>query len=95
VLPALIATEFAIWVVAIRGGWWRMKGLATLDLLRWLPRLVSERRMIQACRSVRAGEIAASMTAELDSPYLGRIGRNSAIARLLRAYWAVVRALLD
>lgn len=95
VMPALIATELVIWVVAIRGGWSRMKALATLDVIRWLPRLVSERRVIQAGRSVRAGEFAAGMSAELDSPYLGWTGRNSVIAPLLGAYWRVVRALLD
>ena len=37
VLPAMLAAEVAVWLVAVRGGWGRMKGLATLDVIRALP----------------------------------------------------------
>jgi len=94
VLPALVLTEAAIWAAALRGGWARMKGLAVLDVIVALPRLVRERRSIQATRRVDAATFAAAMTAELSSPYLGAVGRNAAAGRALALYWGLVRAAL-
>ncbi len=94
VAPALAATELALWAVAIAGGWGRQKLLATVDVIRSLPRLARERRSIQARRHVPAGEFAAALTPELSSTFLGPLARNAAIGAGLRAYWAVVRALL-
>jgi GT2 family glycosyltransferase len=94
VFPALLAAELAVWAVALRGGWARMKLLATLDLLRILPRLRRERRAIQATRQISARDFAAHLTAELNSPYLGAVGRYPLIGRLLHCYWRAARALL-
>ncbi|MEA2196963.1 MAG: hypothetical protein QOJ25_1014 [Solirubrobacteraceae bacterium] len=94
VLPGLLATEVAIWLVALRGGWAQMKALATLDLIRALPRLARERREIQATRQVDAATFAASMTDELSSDYLGPVARNRVVRSVVRGYWASVRALL-
>jgi GT2 family glycosyltransferase len=94
VAPALAATEFALWAVALAGGWWRQKLLATLDVIRSLPRLRRERRAVQAARRVSASEFAAFLTPELSSAYLGPLARNRAVGGALRAYWALVRALL-
>ena len=94
VLPALAATELAVWTVAIRGGWTRMKALATLDVIRALPRLARERHAIQATRLIDATAFSAALTHELSSPYFGRIGRNAAVRSGLRLYWAVVRSSL-
>jgi GT2 family glycosyltransferase len=92
--PALLALELALWPAAIAGGWGRSKALATVDLVRAMPRLLRERRAIQATRRVTVGEFAAGLTAELSSPYLGAIGRSRLLAALLRAYWAAVLALV-
>ena len=94
VAPALAATELALWAVAIAGGWGRQKLLATVDVIRSLPRLARERRSIQARRRVPAGEFAAALTPELSSTFLGPLARNAAIGAGLRAYWTVVRVLL-
>jgi len=94
VAPALIATEVAVWVIALRGGWGRMKALATLDLLRALPMLLGERRAIQSRRAVSARAIGAAMSSRLDSPYFGRIGRNPALGAAISGYWRVVCGLL-
>jgi hypothetical protein len=94
VLPALIATEVAVWVIAASGGWARMKALATLDVIRELPRLLRERRGIQAANVIGARSFAASMTCELRSPYFGRAGRQPLVALVLRVYWRAVIALL-
>jgi GT2 family glycosyltransferase len=94
VFPALLATEAAIWAVSVRGGWARMKALATLDVIRSLPRLARERRAIQAARQVDARTFAAGLTSELGSPYFGRAGSHPLLAWALRVYWQTALALL-
>jgi GT2 family glycosyltransferase len=92
--PALVATEIALVAASIQGGWAREKLLAMRDVVVWLPRLLRERRRIQALRSVSAAEFARTLTADLTSPYFGRAGRSRALRLLLRAYWRGVRAVL-
>ena len=94
VLPAMLAAEVAVWLVALRGGWGRMKGLATLDVIRALPALAGERRQIQSGRRVGASAFAARLTADLSSPYFGSVGRQPLIRMALELYWRLVRALL-
>jgi GT2 family glycosyltransferase len=94
ITPALAATELAIWMVAIRGGWAGMKARATLDVVRALPRLRRERQAIQASRTIGAATFAAGLTQELSSAYLGAIARNPWLDRLLALYWRAVRAVL-
>ncbi len=94
VAPALLATELALIPVAIAGGWGRQKLAATLDLIRWLPRLLRERRQIQATRTVSAARFAASLTADLDSPFIGSFARSAPVRLALRGYWRLVRLLL-
>ncbi|GAC1325419.1 MAG: glycosyltransferase family 2 protein [Thermoleophilaceae bacterium] len=95
VLPALLATEIALLVIALRGGWVREKLRSVGDLIRWTPRLIRERRAIQARRSISAAEFADHLTAELSNPYLGRAGRSRALGTLLATYWFGVRRLLE
>jgi GT2 family glycosyltransferase len=94
VAPALAATELALVPIALAGGWGGEKLRAWAELARRLPRVLRERRAIQARRAVTAGEFAAALTAELDSPYLGRVGRFAPLRWALHAYWSVVRAVL-
>ena len=94
VFPALVATELALVPVSLSGGWFGRQVRAKLQLLRWLPRLLRERRAIQAQRTVGAGEFAAALTAELSSPYLGAAGRSGLLRGALAAYWRVVLRLL-
>ena len=95
VAPALLATELALLAISARGGWLREKLQANGDVLRWLPRLLRERRAIQRSRSASAAEFADHLSAELSSPYLGRVGRSRALNGALRGYWALVRRLLE
>jgi GT2 family glycosyltransferase len=95
VLPALLLTELALPVIALRWGWLREKLLADVDVIRWLPRLLRERRAIQARRTISAAEFADHLTAELTSPYFGGVGRSRSVRAALRAYWALVRRLLE
>lgn len=94
VMPALLVAELAVWATALRGRWGRMKALATVDLLRALPRLRGERREIQAERRVTAASFAAPLVAELSSPYLGHAGRQPIVRIGLQLYWRLARAVL-
>lgn len=92
--PALLATELALIGVSLAGGWLPQKLRGWADTLGALPRLLGERRRIQAGRAIGARGFAASLTADLDSPYLGRLGRSTVLRAALRAYWALVLAVL-
>lgn len=94
VFPALLATDVVIWVVALKGGWARAKAQATGELLQNLPRLVRERRAIQATRAIRALDFATALTWEPSSPYLGGAATSPLVSWALRSYWAVVCSLL-
>ncbi|MFL5895048.1 MAG: glycosyltransferase family 2 protein [Thermoleophilaceae bacterium] len=92
--PALFATEVALFTVALAGGWGTQKLQAAGDVLRWLPRLLRERRVIQARRAIGAAEFARGLTPDLDSRYLGRASSIAPLRWVLRAYWRLVLAAL-
>jgi N-acetylglucosaminyl-diphospho-decaprenol L-rhamnosyltransferase len=92
--PALVATELALLLVAGSGGWGRQKLRANLEALRWLPRLLRERRRIQRARAVGSAEFASWLTPDLDSPFIASAARSLPARLLLRGYWRVVRSLL-
>jgi GT2 family glycosyltransferase len=94
VAPALLATELALIPVAIAGGWGRQKLAANVDVIRWLPRLLRERRQVQAGRAVSAARFADWLTPDLDSPFIGDVARSTPVRIALRAYWRAVRLLL-
>jgi GT2 family glycosyltransferase len=94
VAPALLATEIALLAIAAAGGWLPQKVAAAGDTLRALPRLLRERRAVQATRAVSAAEFASWLTPDLDSPFLGRAGRSALLRAGLRAYWRGVLAVL-
>lgn len=93
-LPGLLATEFALLVVALLGGWLPEKLKAWGGTIGSLPRLLGERRAIAAGGGVSAADFAAALTADLDSSYLGRASSSPLLAAALGGYWAVVRAVL-
>jgi GT2 family glycosyltransferase len=92
--PALLATELALIAVSAAGGWGRQKLAANLEFLRWLPRLLRERRQIQATRTVSAAEFASWLTADLDSPFIAAAARSLPARIALRSYWRLVRLAL-
>ncbi|HET7121673.1 MAG TPA: glycosyltransferase family 2 protein [Solirubrobacterales bacterium] len=92
--PALLATELALLFVAASGGWGRQKLRANLQFLRWLPRLLRERRALQGERTVSAAEFASWLTPDLDSPLISPLARSLPARLLLRGYWRLVRLLL-
>jgi GT2 family glycosyltransferase len=92
--PALLATELALLAVAAAGGWLPQKLAATAGTLRALPRLLRERRAVQATRAVGALEFAQWLTPDLDSPFLGAAGRLRILRWALRAYWRLALGVL-
>jgi GT2 family glycosyltransferase len=92
--PALLATELGLLAVAAGGGWGRQKLRANLAFLRWLPRLLRERREIQRQRTVSAAEFASWLTPDLDSDLISPLARSLPARLLLRTYWRAVRLLL-
>jgi GT2 family glycosyltransferase len=92
--PALGATELALLFVAVAGGWGGQKLRANLQFLRWLPRLLRERRQIQRQRTVSPREFASWLTPDLDSPLISPLARSLPVRLALRAYWRAVRLLL-
>ena len=92
--PALLATELALLAVSSRAGWGGQKLAANAEALRWLPRLLRERRRIQRERTVGAADFASWLTPDLDSPFIAGPARSLPVRTALRAYWRVVRALL-
>jgi GT2 family glycosyltransferase len=92
--PALLLTELALIPASFAAGWGRQKLAANTEVIRWLPRLLRERRQVQAARTVSAAEFAAWLTPDLDSPFIPAIARSVPVRFLLRTYWRVVRLLL-
>lgn len=94
VAPVLVATELALIPASIAAGWGKQKLAASFEVLRWLPRLLRERRRIQATRTVTVAEFAVGLTPDLDSPFIPAVARSKPIRFLLRAYWRAVCGLL-
>ena len=92
--PALLLTELALVPAAIAAGWGRQKLAAIGEVLGWLPRLLRERRQVQAARTVTTAEFAAWLTPDLDSPFIPAAARSAPARIALRAYWRAVRSLL-
>lgn len=92
--PALLATEVAILAIAAAGGWLPQKLAAAADSLRAIPRLLRERGEVQATRTISSAEFAEWLTPDLDSAFLGRVGRIAPLRIALRAYWRVVVSIL-
>jgi len=92
--PALLATELALLLVSAQGGWGKEKLRANLAFLRWLPRLLRERRDIQRQRAISAREFAAMLTPDLDSELISPLARSRPARLALRSYWHVVTVLL-
>jgi GT2 family glycosyltransferase len=93
--PALLLTELALIPAAIAGGWGRQKLAAIGEIARRLPRLLRERRQVQATRTVSAAEFASWLTPDLNSPFIPPIARSFPARQLLRMYWRAVRLLLN
>jgi GT2 family glycosyltransferase len=88
--PALLATEVALLVVAAAGGWAPQKLRAAGETAVALPRLLRQRRSVQASRAISPLQFADGLTADLDSAFLGRAATIGPLRAVLRGYWALV-----
>ncbi len=87
VTPALIATELVLLLVSARQGWLGAKLKSYRDLIRWLPRLRTERREIQAASQLTPIQFADLLTPDLDSPLIPEFARKGLVRTILRTYW--------
>jgi GT2 family glycosyltransferase len=92
--PALLAAELALLPVAAAGGWGGQKLRANREVIRWLPRLLGERKALQRQRTISASEFAAALTPDLDSDLISPLVRSWPVRLVLRSYWRLVRLLL-
>ena len=92
--PVLLVSSLASLLAAIPAGHARQSLTAWRDVIRWLPRLIAERREIKGQRAVGAGEFAAAFTASLDTDFLPAAVRSRPVDAMLRGYWSLVRLLL-
>jgi N-acetylglucosaminyl-diphospho-decaprenol L-rhamnosyltransferase len=92
--PLLLATEAALLVAAVAGGWGGQKLRANAEVVAWLPRLLGERRALGRERRIGAADFATTLTPDLDSPFIPAVARSGPARFALRAYWRLVRALL-
>jgi N-acetylglucosaminyl-diphospho-decaprenol L-rhamnosyltransferase len=93
VLPALLAAEAGLLVIAARDGWLGAKLRAQAAALTGLPSTLARRRRVQRARRVGAAQLAAQLTSSLESAYLGDVAR-SPLAAVQAAYWRAVRRAL-
>ncbi len=92
-LVLMLALEVPLLAVAAAQGWGRAKLRAIGGVLRALPRVLRERRAVQARRTVSAGDFAAHLCSDLDSPYFGAAGRSRLVSAVLGAAWRAVRGV--
>ncbi len=94
VLPALLACEPVLLLLALAGGWAPAKLRAWIAVLAWLPRMPAERRRIQATATISPRAFAEGLVPTLGSAWFGGIGRSRALRFALTTYWRAVWALL-
>lgn len=92
--PALLAAELGLLAVAARGGWLWPKLRAQGAALAALPRTLARRRIVQRGRRIGSRELAARLTASLDSPYLSAAS-SPWLSEPLELYWRLVRRILS
>jgi N-acetylglucosaminyl-diphospho-decaprenol L-rhamnosyltransferase len=93
-LPALLALELAIIVVAGREGWMRAKLRAQTAVIAGLGDTLARRRRVQRSRCLDAAAFASHLSCSLDSPYLKAAGNP--LLRIPQAlYFGLVRRALE
>jgi GT2 family glycosyltransferase len=86
--PALLATDLALLAVAARDGWLGEQLSALASVVRSLPVVARQRRIVQAQRTVRDSEILRVLSSELDQAAFGRVATFA--APFLERYRALV-----
>lgn len=93
-LPALVALELGIWVMAVAGGWARQKAAGWGWLLRhggWLRR---RRALLQAQRVVTYRDLAKLLTSRFEPANITSPPGVDCVNAVLGGYWSTVRRWL-
>lgn len=93
-LPELIVVEVGLWLVAILDKRFKSKIHSTYLLLKALPWAIRTRRAIQARRVVSSYAFMKLLVYRLDTPVLGRIGRNRIIRLFFSVNYETAKAIL-
>jgi GT2 family glycosyltransferase len=85
--PALIAMELAVFVAALKGGWWRAKIKGWRWLIGHRKWLSQRRRRLQAERTVSDRDLAPLLTSHLDARNFPLPSALRPFDDLLAFYW--------
>lgn len=94
VLPALLAFEIAVLVLAAIQGWLPAKVRGYRWLIRHSSEIRQQRRKVQADNRLSPSEFAGLLTPRLEPAVLGHVPGLAALNMLLVAYWRLVTRLL-
>jgi GT2 family glycosyltransferase len=92
--PVLLATEFALVVLAAREGWLRDKLAGWLWCAQNIGWIVRHRRRLQRARTVPDRELSRHLTAVIDPKMIPVPALVAKANRLVSGYWAAARRLL-
>lgn len=93
-LPALIAFDLALVLVAAKGGWLPSKRRAMVAVLRDLRHNLRRRKAVQASRTISDRAFAAALTPTLDGEFFAALAESKVVTGLQTTYWAGLRKLL-
>jgi GT2 family glycosyltransferase len=91
--PALLGAELALVAIAAANGWLGAKLRAERAVIAGLPATLRRRRVVQASAKLSGAQLAAHLTASLDSSFLP-LNAGGVPGRLQAAYWRLVCAVL-
>lgn len=92
--PALVASEIAIALLAVGGGWWSQKWASWLWLVRNRRWLLERRRRLQAERTIPDRDLASLFVSRLEPQNYELPEAVRPLDSVLSAYWSVARRLL-
>jgi hypothetical protein len=92
--PALLGLELAIFVVALRQGWWRQKVAGWRWLLQHRSMLRQRRREVQAARVAGDRELAGLLTGDFSPGESTGLAVPPVARTISRLYWRLGRTLL-
>jgi N-acetylglucosaminyl-diphospho-decaprenol L-rhamnosyltransferase len=90
VLPALLAAELALLVLAAAQGWGGAKLRAQAATVTALGEIRRRRRLVQGTAVTSAGQFAELLSPAVDTVYLAGARQVPGLEAMLRAYWALV-----
>jgi GT2 family glycosyltransferase len=93
-VPVLVATELALWLIAWREGWAGDKAAGWRWFIRHAGWLRQQRHRVQHLRRVPDSQLAAQLQPTIDPAMIPVPALVRAANPALRAYWAIARRLI-